>query len=70
MNVWRKIVLAVVMAAAVSTAPVAVAHADYIDYGVNQAGCKSAAQAANAAGYSGSFCYETGPGHYSLYIDN
>jgi hypothetical protein len=48
-------------------ADAAVANADeYIDYGTNQAGCQSAAQQANATGNHGSFCYETGPGHYSL----
>lgn len=49
---------------------VAVASADNIDYGTNQAACKSAAKAANASGFSGSFCFETGPGHYSLYLNN
>jgi hypothetical protein len=47
----------------------AVANADdYIDFGTNQAACKSAARQANAAGNSYSYCYETGPGHYSLYL--
>lgn len=41
---------------------------DYIDFGMNQAACKSAARHANAMGGSGSYCYETGPGHYSLFL--
>jgi hypothetical protein len=41
-----------------------VARADqYIDFGTNQDACKSAAQQAG----NGSYCYQTGPGHYSLY---
>lgn len=48
-------------------APVANAD-DYIDFGTNQAACKSAAKQANAAGNRGSYCYETGPGHYTLYF--
>ncbi|WNG85808.1 hypothetical protein C6A87_017965 [Mycobacterium sp. ITM-2016-00317] len=49
----------------------AIAGADqYIDFGTNQAACKAAAQQANASrapGASASFCYQTGPGHYSLF---
>jgi hypothetical protein len=64
--------------AAVSAAAVAVAiagsgaaHADdYIDFGTNQAACKSAARQANATGSGYSYCYQTGPGHYSLYLDS
>lgn len=41
---------------------------DYIDFGTNQAACKSAAKQANATGNRYSYCYETGPGHYSLYL--
>lgn len=49
----------------------AVANADdYIDYGTNESACKSAAKLANANGYSGAFCYQTGPGHYTLYVRN
>ena len=40
----------------------------YIDFGTNQAAGKIAAKQANAAGNSYSYCYETGPGHYSLYF--
>jgi hypothetical protein len=47
----------------------AVANADdYIDFGTNEATCKSAAKQANAAGNSYSYCYQTGPGHYTLYF--
>jgi hypothetical protein len=70
MNSWRKLILLGAAAAALSMVDAAVANADYIDYGTNQSACKSAAKQANAAGYSGSHCYETGPGHYTLYIDN
>lgn len=61
-------ILAGGVAAVVSMAGVAVANADdYIDFGANEAACKSAARQANAAGNTFSYCYETGPGHYSLY---
>ena len=67
MNLWRKLGLFGAVAATISMVDTAVANADqYIDYGTNQAACQSAAQQANAAGNHGSFCYETGPGHYSL----
>lgn len=42
----------------------------YIPFGTNQAACKAAAQQANSAaslGSSRSYCYETGPGNYSLF---
>jgi hypothetical protein len=68
--VWRKWVLVGAVAAAFSAVDVAVASADNIDYGTNQAAWKSAARAANAAGYGGSFCFETGPGHHWLYLDD
>jgi hypothetical protein len=49
----------------------ATASADeYIPFGTNQAACKAAAQQANAAaslGASRSYCYQTGPGHYTLF---
>jgi len=42
-----------------------VANADeYIDFGTNQAACKSAAQQANATGNRYSYRYQTGPGRY------
>lgn len=48
--------------------PVPAANDKYIDYGTNQWNCESAARQANAGGNSGSYCYETGPGHYTLYF--
>jgi hypothetical protein len=67
MNLWRKLVLFGAVAATLSIVDAAVANADdYIDFGTNQAACKSAAQQANAASNRYSFCYETGPGHYTL----
>ena len=63
------LVLFGVIAAPVSLLDGAVANADdYIDFGTNQAACESAAKQANAAGHGYSYCYETGPGHYSLYL--
>jgi hypothetical protein len=53
MNLWRKLVLFGAVAATVSMVDAAVANADdYIDFGTNQAACKSAAKQANAAGNS------------------
>ena len=47
------------------------ANADnYIDYGMDQASCNSAAEVANATGHHGSFCYQTGPGHYTLLLSS
>jgi hypothetical protein len=69
MHLWRKLVLFGAVAATVSMVDAAVANADdYIDFGTNQAACKSAAKQANAAGNSYSYCYETGPAHYTLYF--
>lgn len=66
-----KVVLLGVAATTVAMAAAAAAHADeYIDFGTNQAACKAAAQQANAAGNRPSYCFETGPGHYSLNLDN
>jgi hypothetical protein len=68
MKLWRNVILTGGVAAVVSVASAAVAYADdYIDFGTNETACKSAARQANAAGNSYSYCYETGPGHYSLY---
>lgn len=68
-NLWRKLVLFGAVAATVSMVDAAVANAgDYIDYGTNQSACMSAAKQANATGNRGSFCYQTGPGHYTLYV--
>jgi hypothetical protein len=67
MNLWRKLVLFGAVAATLSIVDAAVANADdYIDFGTNQAACKSAAAQANATSNRNSFCYETGPGHYTL----
>ncbi len=69
MNWWHSLVLTGAVAAAISMDDLAVANADeYIDFGTNQVACKSAAKQANAAGNSYSYCYETGPGHYTLYF--
>lgn len=69
MSLWHKLVLFGAVAATVFMVDAAVANADdYIDFGTNQAACKSAAQQANASGNRGSFCYQTGPGHYSLFF--
>jgi hypothetical protein len=62
-----------IVAAAISMVDAAVANADsYIDYGTDQAACKAAAQVANATPHPGasSFCYQTGPGHYTLLLSN
>jgi hypothetical protein len=48
--------------------PVPASVGNYVDYGTSQAACNSAAQQANATGSGYSYCYETGPGHYSLYL--
>ena len=67
MTLWRKLVLFGAVVATVSMVDAAVANADqYIDFGTDQAACKAAAQQANASGSHGSFCYQTGPRHYSL----
>ncbi|GAB3234662.1 hypothetical protein [Mycolicibacterium hippocampi] len=63
-----KAVLATTALLAASILGAGVAHADYIDFGTNQVACKAAARQANASGYGYSYCYETGPGHYSLYL--
>lgn len=70
-NLWRVAAIFSAITVTVSTVDAAVANADqYIDFGTNQYACKAAAQQANAAatGYQHSYCYETGPGHYSLYL--
>ncbi|PRC46998.1 hypothetical protein C6A85_87215 [Mycobacterium sp. ITM-2017-0098] len=68
MSMCRKLLIASAAVAALSAIDTAVANADdYIDFGTNQAACKSAAKQANAAGNSYSYCYQTGPGHYTLY---
>lgn len=67
MGLWTKLVLCAAFAATLSTVDAAVASADqYIDYGTNQSLCQAAAQQANAVSTRHSFCYQTGPGHYTL----
>lgn len=67
MTLWGKLVLAGAVVASFSVVDAAVASADqYIDYGTNQSACRAAAQQANAVGKRHSFCYQTGPGHYTL----
>jgi hypothetical protein len=69
MNLRRKAVLLAAAAATALLVDAPMANADsYIDFGTNQAACKAAARQANAAGNSYSYCYQTGPGHYSLYL--
>jgi hypothetical protein len=77
MNLWHKVALFGAFAATISVLDAAVANADqYIDFGTNQAACQNAAQQANAAGAGSpgyrqhSYCYQTGPGHYSLFYAN
>ncbi|MCX8559826.1 DUF4189 domain-containing protein [Mycolicibacterium mucogenicum] len=57
--------LALAIFAAALFAP-ATAHADNIDFGTNQDACQAAAHQANAGGNASAFCFQTGPGHYSL----
>ncbi|MCT7373364.1 hypothetical protein A7R75_30750 [Mycolicibacterium llatzerense] len=59
-------VLALTIAGAVALIAPATAHADNIDFGTNQAGCKAAEQQLHAGGNASADCFETGPGHYSL----
>lgn len=64
---WQRLLLLGAVTASMSLAGAAVANADkYIDFGTNRAACKAAAQQANATGFRPSYCFETGPGHYSL----
>lgn len=71
MNFWHKLVLISAVAAAVSIADAAVANAyDTIDYGTNQAACQAAEKQAKASGIRYADCFQTGPGHYSLALDD
>jgi hypothetical protein len=71
MNTWCKLLLIGTVAAIASVVNAAVANADqYIDFGTNQTACKSAASQANATSNRNSYCYQTGPGHYTLYLAN
>ena len=62
----RKTFLAAAALTISATAAASSAHADTIDYGTDQSSCQAAAQQANASGQASAFCYQTGPGHYSL----
>ena len=69
MKLLHNLILAGGVTGLVSLSRTAVAIADdYIDFGMNEAACKSAARQAKAAGSNSSHCYETGPGHYTLYF--
>jgi hypothetical protein len=71
MNLRRKLFLFAAVAATVSVVDAAVAEAyDTIDYGTNQAACQAAEKQAKAAGIRYADCFETGPGHYSLALDD
>lgn len=71
MNFWHKLVLISAVAAAVSIADAAVANAyDTIDYGTNQAAFQAAEKQAKASGIRYADCFQTGPGHYSLALDD
>jgi hypothetical protein len=71
MKMWRKLVLIAAGAASASMVDAAVANAyDTIDYGTNQAACQAAEKQAKAAGIRYADCFQTGPGHYSLAVDD
>jgi hypothetical protein len=70
-NHWRKLVLFGVVAATVCMVDAAVANAyDTIDYGTNRAACQAAEKQAKVAGIRYADCFQTGPGHYSLALDD
>jgi hypothetical protein len=69
MTRWRKVAGTAVIAVVAPLLTPSVAAADsYIDFGTNQAACKAAARQANQTSNRRSYCYETGPGHYTLYL--
>jgi hypothetical protein len=71
MSLRCKLVLIAAVAATVSMVDAAAANAyDTIDYGTNQAACQAAEQQARAAGIRYADCFQTGPGHYSLALDD
>ena len=71
MSSSRKLASCVALAVAVSVVDAAVAHAyDTVDYGMNQAACQAAEKQARAAGIRYADCFQTGPGHYSLALDD
>ncbi len=71
MNIWHRVVLCSAVAATVSIGHPAVANAyETIDYGTNQGACEAAERQAKVGGYRYASCFETGPGHYSLAVDD
>ena len=71
MGTRQRLILMIAVAATVSMVDAAVAHAyDTIDYGTDRAACKAAEKQAKVAGYRYANCFETGPGHYSLAVDD
>ncbi|MBI3228513.1 MAG: hypothetical protein HYZ39_26025 [Mycolicibacterium cosmeticum] len=71
MNMWRKVILLGALAATFAMVDAAVAGAyDTIDYGTNQGACKAAEKQAKVGGIRYADCFETGPGHYSLALDD
>lgn len=71
MNSWLKLVSCIAIAIAVPMVDAAIAHAyDTIDYGMNQAACEAAEKQARTAGVRYADCFQTGPGNYSLALDD
>jgi hypothetical protein len=71
MNLWHKVVLCGAAAATASVGHAAVANAyETIDYGTNQGACEAAEKQAKVGGYRYADCFQTGPGHYSLALDD
>ncbi len=71
MNLLPKLALFAAVAVPGSMFGAAVANAyDTVDYGTNQSACEAAEKQAKAGGFRYANCFETGPGHYSLALDN
>jgi hypothetical protein len=74
MNLWRKLVLFAAVAVTVTTVSMvdaAIASAyETIDYGTNQGACEAAEKQAKVGGFRYADCFQTGPGHYSLALDD
>jgi hypothetical protein len=71
MNLWRSLVVFGAVATTMFTVDAATANAyTTIDYGTNQAACQAAEKQARAAGIRYAECFQTGPGHYSLALDD
>jgi hypothetical protein len=71
MKSWRMLVVFGAVAAISCTVDSAVANAyDTIDFGTNQAACQAAEKQARASGTRYADCFQTGPGHYSLALDD